>query len=53
MGFPGGVDTLALDLRSRQEEGVSPSGCLSKYTDEFKRDAVELVRSSGELHERW
>jgi transposase len=39
------VDTLKLDVGP--EEGVSPLGRPSKYTEEFRRDAVELVRSSG------
>jgi transposase len=39
------VDTLKLDVDP--EEGVSPLGRPSKYTEEFRRDAVELVRSSG------
>ncbi|MER7282594.1 transposase [Dactylosporangium sp. NPDC000244] len=39
------MDTLRLDVDP--EEGVSPLGRPSKYTEEFRRDAVELVRSSG------
>src|SRR4051794_26492916 len=39
------MDTLRLDVGP--EEGVSPLGRPSKYTEEFRRDAVELVRSSG------
>ncbi len=30
-----------------QRKGVSPLGRPSKYTEEFQRDAVDLVRSSG------
>lgn len=39
------MDTLRLDVGP--EEGVSLLGRPSKYTEEFRRDAVELVRSSG------
>jgi hypothetical protein len=45
LAFPKMWDTLILDLESRGR--VSLGGRPSKYTDEFKRDAVELVRSSG------
>ncbi|WP_080676956.1 transposase [Salinispora tropica] len=39
------MDTLRLDVGP--EEGVSPLGRPSKCTEEFQRDAVDLVRSSG------
>ncbi|MEU6021843.1 transposase [Micromonospora sp. NPDC047134] len=39
------MDTLRLDVDP--EKGVSPLGRPSKYTEEFQRDAVDLVRSSG------
>ncbi|WP_423790639.1 transposase [Micromonospora globispora] len=37
-------DSLRLDIGP--EEGVSPLGRPSKYMEEFRRDAVDLVRSS-------
>jgi transposase len=42
---PRSVDTLTLDLRSRGR-GV-PMGRPSKYTPEFRRDAVDLVVNVG------
>ncbi|MEV4716679.1 transposase [Micromonospora noduli] len=38
------MDTLRLDVGP--VEGVSPLGRPSKYTEEFRRDAVDLVRLS-------